>query len=76
MGINSNDVMQVQGLGPIFRLTVTVQNTSPSTPVTGCFLTFGCDETLYRISRKLIPVGGALLPLSPPLSLSFSSCLS
>ncbi|CAI7999114.1 Bardet-Biedl syndrome 1 protein homolog, partial [Geodia barretti] len=45
---------QVQGLGPIFRLTVTVQNTSPSKPVTNCYITFRCDEGLYRITRKFI----------------------
>ena len=46
----------MQGLGPIFRLTVTVQNTSPCKPVSGCYITFSCDETLYRISRNFIPV--------------------
>jgi Bardet-Biedl syndrome 1 protein len=57
---------QVQGLGPIFRLTVTVQNTSPSKPVIGHYITFKCDESLYRISKKFIQ-----MPLLVP-SLSYN----
>ena len=55
---------QVQGLGPLFQLTISVQNTSPSATVTNHFITFKCDESLYRINRKLIqvcPVGLAVL---------------
>ncbi len=55
----------VQGLGPIFRLTVSVQNTSPSIPATNHFLTFKSDPSLYRISKTFIP-----LPLLVP-SLSY-----
>ena len=47
---------QVQGLGPLFQLTITVQNTSPSTPATNHFITFKFDESLYRINKKLIQV--------------------
>ena len=47
---------QVQGLGPLFQLTVSVQNTSPSATATNHFITFKCDESLYRIGKKLIQV--------------------
>lgn len=47
---------QVQGLGPLFQLTINVQNTSPSGTVTDHYITFKCDESLYRINKKLIRV--------------------
>lgn len=47
---------QVQGLGPLFRLTVIIQNTSPSSVATDHYITFKCDESLYRISNKLLQV--------------------
>ena len=47
--------VKVQGLGPVFRLTVTVQNTS-STSAIGHIVTFKCDESLHRIGKKLIRV--------------------
>ena len=47
----------MQGLGPLFCLTVTVQNTSPATPITGYYITFRCDQDLYIIRRKFIEVG-------------------
>lgn len=60
---------QVQGLGPIFRLTVTVQNTSSSKPVSECYLIFKYDETLYRISKTFIQ-----MPLLvPTVSYSFDT---
>jgi len=57
---------QVQGLGPVFRLTVNIQNTSPSSALIGHSLTFKCDESLYRIAKKLIQ-----MPLLVP-SLSYN----
>lgn len=61
----------VQGMGPIFRLTVTVQNTSPSSPAIDHFITFKSDPSLYRISKRLIP-----LPLLvPSLSYDFETVL-
>ncbi len=48
--------MQVQGLGPVFRLTVSILNSSPSTVPTDLVLTFKCNESLYRIKKKLIQV--------------------
>ncbi len=56
----------VQGLGPLFRLTVSVQNTSPSTSAIDHFITFKSDPSLYRIGKKFIP-----LPLLVP-SLSYN----
>lgn len=64
---------QVQGLGPIFHLTVTVQNTSPTSPVTGHYITFKCDESLYLISRKFIQVRQPWTALAGQLSLSLSN---
>lgn len=58
---------QVQGLGPLFRLSVTVQNTapSPSAALTGCYLAFKCDPSLYRLQRQFVQVGGATGALWP-----------
>ena len=59
--VNSKDVSlkisaHVQGLGPLFQLTLTVQNTAPSAVLTNLCITFKCDESLYRIYKKLIQV--------------------
>ena len=48
---------QVQGLGPLFQLTINVQNTAPSAVLTNLCITFKYDESLYRINKKLIQVG-------------------
>jgi Bardet-Biedl syndrome 1 protein len=45
---------QVQGLGPLFQLTLAVQSTAPSAILTNLCITFKCDESLYRINKKLI----------------------
>ena len=60
--VNSKDVLLkisalVQGLGPFFQLTLTMQNTAPSAVLTNLCITFKCDESLYRIYKKLIQVG-------------------
>ena len=47
---------QVQGLGPLFQLTINVQNTAPSAVLTNLCITFKCDESLYRINKKLVQV--------------------
>ena len=47
---------EVQGLGPLFQLTISVQNTAPSAVLTNHYVTFKCDELLYRINKKLIQV--------------------
>lgn len=51
--------VQVQGLGPVFRLTITLQNTS-STSAIGHIVAFKCDESLHRIGKKLIQVSPCL----------------
>ncbi|KAL5473056.1 hypothetical protein EMCRGX_G027497 [Ephydatia muelleri] len=57
---------QVQGMGPLFRLTISVQNSSPTAPIIDHYITFKCDYSLYRLSRPRIE-----LPLLVP-SLSYS----
>ena len=47
---------QVQGLGPIFHLTVNVQNTSPAMIVIDHYVAFKCNESLYRINKPIIQV--------------------
>ena len=59
--VNSKDVSlkilaHVQGLRPLFQLTLHVQNTAPSAVLTNLCITFKCDESLYRIYKKLIQV--------------------
>ena len=46
----------VQGIGPAFKLTVNLQNISPSVPSTGLLITFQFDEALYAVSRPCIAV--------------------
>jgi hypothetical protein len=57
--INSKDISlkisaQVQGLGPLFQLTLAVQNTAPSAVLTNLSITFKlkCDESLYGSTRN------------------------
>lgn len=60
---------QVQGMGPLFRLTITVQNSSPSVPIIDHYIIFKCDYSLYRLNRPRIE-----LPLLvPSLSYNFES---
>ena len=47
---------QVLGLGPVFRLILGLTNTSASTPSRGLFITFYCDDKLYRIAKPYIDV--------------------
>lgn len=49
--------MQVQGIGPTFKLTVNLQNTSLSMPIMEVFIVFEYDDKLYRIQKTLIQVG-------------------
>ena len=39
---------QVLGLGPVFRLILGLTNTSVNTPTRNVFITFYCDDKLYR----------------------------
>ena len=43
-------------MGPLFRLTITVQNTSPSTAIIDHYITFKCDYSLYRLNKPRIEV--------------------
>ena len=47
---------QVLGLGPVFRLILGLTNTSANTPSRGLFITFYCDDKLYRIAKPYIDV--------------------
>lgn len=47
---------QVQGIGPTFRLTVNLQNTSLSQASTNLYITFDYDEKLYNFKKTYIPV--------------------
>jgi Bardet-Biedl syndrome 1 protein len=53
---------QVQGLGPLFKLTVTVHNTSPSEPANNLMLVFRWEEGLYSVQKPILK-----LPLLVPL---------
>lgn len=46
----------VQGLGPIFLLTVTLQNTSMTAAAQNLFLTFSYDSNIYKMERAYLPV--------------------
>ncbi|GCC43639.1 hypothetical protein chiPu_0027830, partial [Chiloscyllium punctatum] len=41
----------VQGIGPVFKLTLNVQNTSATRPVINLHISFLFDENLYSIKR-------------------------
>ncbi|XP_060079163.1 Bardet-Biedl syndrome 1 protein homolog [Ylistrum balloti] len=47
---------QVQGIGPTFKLTVNLQNTSLSHPSTNLLITFQYDDRLYTLKKSLIQV--------------------
>ena len=47
---------QVQGLGPAFKLIVTLENTSPSIPSKDLLLTFHHDHSLYSIAKPMIEI--------------------
>eukprot|EP00111_Clytia_hemisphaerica_P010146 TCONS_00029654-protein len=47
---------QVQGIGPGFKLIMSVQNTSSSSPSTDLLLTFMADHKLYKIAKPSIQV--------------------
>ena len=47
---------QVQGIGPAFKLTVNLQNISPSVPSTNLLITFQFDESLYAVAKPCIVV--------------------
>ena len=47
---------QIQGIGPTFKMTVNLQNTSLSMPSLDLFITFQYDDKLYRLQKTLIHV--------------------
>ncbi|XP_064623947.1 Bardet-Biedl syndrome 1 protein homolog isoform X2 [Lineus longissimus] len=65
----------VQGIGPSFKLTVNLQNTSLSVPSLNLLITFQYDEKLYSLAKPQIPVP----MLVPGLNYAFDTfleCLS
>ncbi|XP_022090954.1 Bardet-Biedl syndrome 1 protein-like isoform X2 [Acanthaster planci] len=66
---------QIQGIGPTFKLTVNLQNTSINCPSMQLLITFLYDEKLYSLQKTLIEVP----MLVPGLNYSFETlveCLS
>lgn len=59
----------VNGIGPMFKLIVQLQNTSLSSPSAGLFLTFHYDNALYSVEKTLISVPF----LVPGLNYTFES---
>lgn len=47
---------QIQGIGPTFKLTVNLQNTSLSQPSTSLHVCFDYDDKLYHFRKTYIPV--------------------
>ncbi|EDO40876.1 predicted protein [Nematostella vectensis] len=66
---------QIQGIGPAFKLTVNLQNISPSVAITNLLITFQHDESLYALAKPCI-----IVPLLVPgLSYSYETlveCIS
>ena len=40
----------------MFKLTVSIKNSSPTALPIDLFIAFKCDESLYRIKKKIIQV--------------------
>ncbi|XP_040139999.1 BBSome complex member BBS1 isoform X2 [Ictidomys tridecemlineatus] len=57
----------VQGLGPTFKLTLHLQNTSTVRPVTGLLICFLYNEALYALPRAFFKVPLLVPGLSYPL---------
>ena len=47
---------QVQGLGPTFKLTLHLQNTSTARPILGLVVCFLYNEVLYALPRAFFKV--------------------
>lgn len=59
MGLKGLSILlspQVQGLGPTFKLTLHLQNTSTARPVLGLQVCFLYNETLYALPRAFFKV--------------------
>nr|XP_051682558.1 Bardet-Biedl syndrome 1 protein [Oryctolagus cuniculus] len=57
----------VQGLGPTFKLTLHLQNTSTARPILGLLICFLYDEMLYALPRAFFKVPLLVPGLSYPL---------
>jgi Bardet-Biedl syndrome 1 protein len=65
----------IQGIGPAFKLTVNLQNISPSVAITNLLITFQYEESLYALAKPCIVVP----LLVPGLSYTYESlveCIS
>ena len=49
-------ILQIQGLGPGFKLFLTLQTTAPDTPSKNLLITFSADHKLYKIAQPYIEV--------------------
>ncbi|XP_031797537.1 Bardet-Biedl syndrome 1 protein isoform X1 [Sarcophilus harrisii] len=65
----------VQGLGPTFRLTLHLQNTSAVRPAIGLLVSFLYNESLYALPRAFFKVPMLVPGLSYPME-TFVECLS
>jgi Bardet-Biedl syndrome 1 protein len=53
--------VEVTGIGPLFRLSIHIQNTSLSLPCVDLFVAFDCDHQLYELGKPSI-----MIPLLVP----------
>lgn len=66
----------MQGLGPAFKLTINIENTSTDTPSTDLLITFHYDRTLYTIAKPMIQVSWPTVRMLTLLNHVFSSRLA
>ncbi|XP_060679492.1 Bardet-Biedl syndrome 1 protein [Hemiscyllium ocellatum] len=57
----------VQGIGPVFKLTLNIQNTSATRPAINLHLSFLFDENLYSIKRAFFKVPMLVPGLTYPI---------
>ncbi|XP_064407942.1 Bardet-Biedl syndrome 1 protein isoform X2 [Latimeria chalumnae] len=65
----------VQGIGPSFKLTLNIQNTSAARPVINLFLSFLYDEKLYSMKTSFFKIPMLVPGLNYPIE-TFVDCLS
>ncbi|CAN0407445.1 BBSome complex member BBS1 isoform X1 [Lampetra fluviatilis] len=65
----------VQGIGPNFKLTLNLQNTSPSRPCVGLFVCFSYDERLYSMTQAFFKLPMLVPGLNYPIE-TFVECRS
>ncbi|XP_069750157.1 Bardet-Biedl syndrome 1 protein isoform X2 [Narcine bancroftii] len=65
----------VQGIGPSFKLTLSVQNMSPSRPVIDLLISLVFDQSLYSVKRSFFKVPMLVPGLIYPIE-TFVQCLS